>query len=494
MMNSSPVHWKHLRYLLILFAPLWIATTVLFASIAFLGSVISTDYWTATQPLVLRDEATGAALRQGRFPSQTELKAAQETALEMARNHEVVAAALRTIGPPKGSRDPIWPSANLIAGTAKKRVNLKAPQGGEFGGSEVCYLQVEQNSPERARAFCEALFDALSTQMRDVRRIRADSLIAELTHARDLARKNLEDASVRMREIEVNVGSDLGELRNLSEAITGDGVNRRSLEETQRELQQAELQLEKLESLHRLLVQGFEDPTRLLVSGGELLAQQPSLQRLKDGLIDAQLEQSHLAGRLTRHHPRVLEAIETEQEIRSAIQAEISSVIRTMAPVLEVERDRVARLRDKQDNLQRRLDRLAGVRTHYSKISSEVKHATTLVEQAQRALTDAQASRSAALSTNLIAKLGPVTTGDRPNGISTSLTTVGGAAAGLIFGLGTVFLVAPGPNQTRFGRRWSDVIGGRRATDQPCQSTSGGAPPTSTALDRRRSRTPTETA
>ena len=45
------------------------------------------------------------------------------------------------------------------------------------------------------------------------------------------------------------------------------------------------------------------------------------------------------------------------------------------------------------------------------------------------------------------------------------MLTGGGAATGLIFGLGAVFLVAPGPNQFRFGRRWSDVLG-RRASDQ----------------------------
>ncbi len=439
---------------------------MLFAIIGGLYSLVSRDYWTASQPMVLRDEANGAVDRLGRFSSQTDLKAAQETTLEMARNLEVVKTALRLIGPPGGGEDASWPSNEIAAAIAKKRVNIRAPQGGEFGGSEMIYLQVEDSSPERAKAFCESLYASLSQQMREVRRVRADSMIDELTHARDLAKKNLDEASGRMREIEVTFGSDLGELRTLSESLNGDGANRRALDETVRDLQVAELELEKLESLHQLLSQGLRDPNHLLVSGGELLNRQPSLQRLKDGFIDSQIQRAELAGRLTPEHPRMQAAIAAEDEIRVAMQSEAASAIRSMQPVLDVERDRVARLQVKQQNLLRRLDRLAEARTTYSKVASEVKHRTTLLENAQRVLADAEASRSASLSTNLLAKLGPVNTGDSPNGVSTTMMTVGSGSAGLIFGLGMVFLVSPGPNQSRFGRRWSDMLGGRRASDQ----------------------------
>jgi polysaccharide biosynthesis transport protein len=452
-------------YILMLFAPLWIGSTILFAVIGVVYSFTSPDSWTASQPMVLRDEANGAVDRLGRFVSQTELKSAQETTLEMARQHEVVRTAMKAIGPPGGGDAEQWPSNEEIAKTAKKRVNIRAPQGGEFGGSEMIYLQVEEDSPQRAAEFCEAIYTALSQQMREVRRVRADSMIAELVHARDLAQQNLDEASGRLREIEVNFGSDLGDLRNLNENITGDGVNRRSLETTTRELQTAELELEKLMSLNDLLKQGIEDPQHLLVSGGELLARQPSLQRLKDGLIDTQLRRSQLAGSLTDQNPKMKAALSSEAEIRRALQNEAALAILAMRPVLDLEKERVERLRAKQVALQRRLDRLAEARSSYAKIAAEVKHRTTLLENAQRVLADAEASRSASLSTNLLAKLGPTITGDDPNGLPTSIMGVGSAAAGLIFGLGAVFLVAPGPTQSRFGRRWSDMLDGRRSTD-----------------------------
>lgn len=463
---NQPIAWKHLRYVLILFSPLWIGCAILFAAGGIGYSMISRDYWSASQPMVLRDEATGAVDRLGRFASQTDLKAAQETILELARNLEVVTAALKTIGPPSGRPDSNWPSLSTVEGTAKKFVNVRAPRGGEFGGSDMFYLQVQQDSPERAREFCEALFDSLAEQMRQVRQVRADSLIAELTHAKTLAQERLKTAADSMREIEVKFGSDLGELRNLTEAINGEGANRRVLEDTSKELQIAELDLEKLHSLKEFLTRGLSDPNHLLVSGADLLTRQPSLQRLKDGLIDAQLARSKLSGKMRADHPKIKAAEIAEVAIMQAIKEEIASVLQSMQPMIKIETERVERLTAKRDNLEVRLERLAEIRTMYSRYASEVKHRTTLLEQAERALTDAEASRSAAVSTNLIAKLGPVTVSDGPIGPSTKILAVGGGAAGLMVGLGLVFLVAPGPKQPSFGRRWTDRMRQGRASDQ----------------------------
>ena len=468
---------------------------ILFAFVAAGYSFTSTDYWTASQPMVLRDEAVGAVDRLGRFGSQTDLKAAQETILEMARNHEVVRAALKQVGPYQKffsiGTDSNYPSNEIVAAIAKKRVNIRAPQGGEFGGSEMIYLQVEDRDPARAVAFCESLYAALAQQMRDVRRVRADSMIVELTHARDLASRNLDEASRRMQLIEINFGSDLGELRNLTETLTGDGANRRELEENSRDIQAAELVIEKLQSFYQLLEQGQRDPNHLLVSGGDALSHQQSLQRLKDGLIDAQLARAKLAGRVTALHPKMKAAVAAEGRIRAEMQSETVLVMQAMEPVLRVESDRLERLKLKRGNIQRRLDRLAEARTEYATISADVKHRTTLLEEAERVLTAAEATRSASLSVNLLSKLGPVTSANSPNGMSTSMLTAGGAAAGLIFGLGTVFLVAPGPNQSRFGRRWSDMLSGRRSSDRVPSTTASTTPQTpeghgSEGRDRRR--------
>ncbi len=492
-MSTSPIPWKHLRNVLVLFAPLWVGAMLFFGVAGIVYALFSSSIWSAHQPLVVRDTAAGAVERLGRFGSTTELKAAQETILEMAQTPEVVAAALRQIGPPSGKPDAAWPSNRVVESVASDGVNIRAPKGSEFGDTEVLYLEVKAKDPERAKAFCRAMFAQLTNHHRTVRMLRADSIIAELTLARNLAKQNLDDAASRMRVIEVEFGSDLGELRNLSDVVTGDGTTRRTLEETARELQAAELELERLESLHQLLVAGSRDPDALIVSGGDLLSSQPSLQRLKDGLIDAQLATSQMSGNYTNLHPKRRAAIAAEKEIRDRIQHETTSVVAAMQPTLTLERDRVRRLKGKQLELIDRLRRIADVRTGYAKIDAEVRQRTTMLGDAENALADAQASRGAALSTDLIAELGPPQVSDSPIGPSGFLLATGSSMAGLIFGLGAVFLIAPGPNEMRTGRRWSDYLGhGRRASDRTAESVQQSVPASNAnAFGDRRAARPT---
>ncbi|MEM8669675.1 MAG: hypothetical protein AAGG48_19270 [Planctomycetota bacterium] len=467
-MSSAPIPWKHIRQTLILFAPLWGGAVILFGVMGVGYALFRTKSFSARQPLVVRDEANRSFARLGRFPSQTELKAAQETILEMTQNREVVAAALRQIGPPDGVFDPTWPSTEWIDTVANRRVNLLASQGTEFGNTEVVYLQVEAVNKERASMFCDAMFDNLKQQLRNVRRVRADSVIEELTHNRNLASQDLDEATDRLHQIEVKFATDLSELRNLSDSISSDGTNRRTLEQTTRDLQVAELELEKMHALLALLLAGSEDPQRLLVSGGDLLASQPSLQRMKDGLIDAQLRSSELAGTVTSDHPKLRAAAAAEKEIKQRMQQETAAVILAMQPTLKLEQERVERLRARQEELKQRLNHLALARTEYAKLDAEVRHRTEALAEAERLLTEAKASRSAAISTNLIAALGPPQVSDHPVGPSGSTLTFGSVSAGLIFGLGCVFLIAPGPTSSQAGRRWSDFLGaGRRRSDQP---------------------------
>ena len=300
-MSASPIPWKHLRNILVLFAPLWIGAVLIFGLIGASYSFLSDDVYSARLPMVVRDEAIGSVARLGRFASQAELRAAQETILEMAQNREVVTEALRKIGPPGGEVDVQWPSVTIVERTIRNSVDVLAPQGAEFGQTDVVYLEVREKDAERAIEFCHAVFDNLIEHLREIRRVRADGVIAELTHASDLARKNLDEA-----------------------------------------------------------------------------------------------------------------------------------------------------------------------RSTYEEMNSELVHRSEQLAEAEQRLVDAQATRSAVLSTNLVAALGLPQVSDNPVGPGAKTLTFGSMMAGLIFGLGTVFLIAPGPAQTHGRRRWTDHLEGqnRRAEDR----------------------------
>ena len=94
-------------------------------------------------------------------------------------------------------------------------------------------------------------------------------------------------------------------------------------------------------------------------------------------------------------------------------------------------------------------------------------HRTEILAEAERLLSEAEATRSAALSTNLVAELGPPQVTENPIGPGGVTLAAGSSMAGLIFGLGAVFLIAPGPSQSTGRRRWTDYLSGqgRRASD-----------------------------
>jgi hypothetical protein len=152
-MSAASIPWKHIRNLLVLFAPLWIGAMLVFGLIGISYSFFSGEVYSARQPLVVRDDAIRAVDRLGRFASQTELKAAQETILEMAQDREVVAAALRQIGPLEGDLEKDWPSRKTIDSTRRNCVNVSAPHGTEFGKTEIVYLEVKAQNANRAILF-----------------------------------------------------------------------------------------------------------------------------------------------------------------------------------------------------------------------------------------------------------------------------------------------------------------------------------------------------
>src|SRR6056297_2061944 len=124
MPQSAPIPWKHLCQTLWRFAPFWLGVTLLFTGLGIAYAMFSSDQWEASQPLLVRDEANGSVERLGKFASQTELLAAQETLLEMARNPEVGEAALKRLPPPADFQEAVWPTADVSDSTANEAVNL----------------------------------------------------------------------------------------------------------------------------------------------------------------------------------------------------------------------------------------------------------------------------------------------------------------------------------------------------------------------------------
>ncbi len=451
---------------------LWISTTVMFALLG-LSYVLflKSDTWVASQGLIVRDEANGAVMRLGRFQSQTEMKTAQETILEMARNSHVLGNALNKVGRSQKMfglfQENSPPSTAEIDELAKNCIEVRAPRGAELGTTEVIYLDIKQPSQTRALELNKAVCDALEEQLQTVRKARADGVISELTTAMQAAENSLAEATVRLQAIESEAGADLADLRGLTDTNSGGNTNRQVLDAIKSEQRQVELQRHQLAIDLNLAKESFENPDALLLTPSRLVTNQAGLKKLREGLADASINTSGLRGRFTDINPIVVAAVETENRIRSQLREELGLAIATLAKDIEVTDQQLAKLQSQQQQLEKRLEKLAEIRAEYSNVASDVRSRNTQLQEIRRELAQATASRDSAGVSSLLTRLDEPLLGERPIGPGRSVILAGATVSGLLFGLGIVFLLTPLEGHKMFGRRQQDFVMDRRAKSSP---------------------------
>ncbi len=496
---------------------LWLATTAVFAGLGlFYVLFVKGDTWVASQAIIVRDEANGAVMRLGRFQSQTEMKAAQETILEMAHNAQVLNDALKTVG-----REPTWgtwlfgeqpPTSAEIENLARNGIVVRAPRGAELGTTEVIYIDVKQDTPQRSLALNVAVCDALENRMQQVRQARADGVVTELLTAKQTAEVQLRKATERLTQIESEAGTDLSDLRSMTEPAGGGISNRTVLDTIKTELRQADLQLQQLKTDLQLATASYQNPDELLLTPSSLVNSQAGLKTLRDGLAAATINTSQMRGRYTASHPLVQAALQAEANLRVQLRNELGLSIQTLSKDSEIAAERVNTLNTQRRQLESRLGKIANIRAEYSNLANEVRGRNQQLQDAERELAQAQASRDAAINSSLITRLDEPMIGEKPIGPGRSTILAGATVSGLFFGLGIVFLLSPLDGGVSYGRRRFDYSGiaGRRAADKdplPLTSnvTAAGPPidssensvPQRRATERRRdqpSSTPVEVA
>jgi uncharacterized protein involved in exopolysaccharide biosynthesis len=174
-----------------------------------------------------------------------------------------------------------------------------------------------------------------------------------------------------------------------------------------------------------------------------LLESHPSLRRLKDGLIDAQLQTSALLGTMSANHPKVLAAKEAEEEIGWTLHRELDIARRGVEVELRVLADRRTLLEDQLSKTNGRLTNLAAVRAAYANEVAETKSRAALLERAEQNLSEARATRASAKAASLISRIDTPDAGIRPVGPSRAVIALCGVLGGLLAGFGVVFLTVP---------------------------------------------------
>jgi len=432
------------------------------AGVAVLGiiyALVRPDTWEASQALYIREQATADHHRPGNFVDILDMKTVQETIFELAKSNRVLTAALKEVGPPEDCAQPAkWPAAEDVE-DLRDALEMTPPGGAEFGKTEVFYLKVESDDRERAIALTSTICSELQGRFAELREEKYQSMIAELERAESVAEGHLHDATARLAELEQSVGVDLAELRMLHASHSAGTDLRQTLVEVHNEIRRFETDKRQSEQLLALLRSAQKDPGHLLATPNSLLDSQPALRRLKEGLIDAQLETARLAGRLSPEHPQRVAAEHAAAEISRHLHEELALSIRGLEVELQLDNDRIEKLQGRLEADGARLDRLAGLRAEYGNLVAEVQNRTNVLETARANLAEALANQASARTVSLLLPIDEPDTGTDPVGPSRAAIGLIGTFGGFITGLGCLLLTTnPSRPLCDTDWRWSSAI------------------------------------
>ena len=398
---------------------------------------------------MVRNELIGQEDRSGRFASWEAARTAQETILEISKNPSVIEKTLQQVGPPPGKPANDWPDDITIEGM-QGSISISAPNGAEFGKSEVVHLSVKESSRKRAQAVILALLENVETQLREVRRERAISMEGEALQATKLAQENLKKSVDKLTEIESKIGPDLQELRSMNQASTGDGALQRELLQVRAELRDASQTQNMLASQHEMMNKALNDPAHLIQTPNELLQIQPALSDLKKGLSTARLELARVQSRYTDAHPKTRNAKQAVDDTLQQIREELSTALLGLKTQRQLNTNRIEMLKKRESDCVQRSRLLAQVRAEYATLQADVEQRSEVLKTAEEQLNRAQSIRLAAEEVNLITRIEDPQIGSSPLGPSKKMIVLGGMIGGLMIGLGLVtFLSAPlGPQSS----------------------------------------------
>ncbi len=348
-----------------------------------------------------------------------------------------------------GADDNTWPTAQHIA-DFRQNLMITPPGGAEFGKTEVFYLSISDANKDRAAELVRVMASFVDRRMRQIRAREAESMVAELNDGVSAAQTELETKLTTLANFEAEVGTNLSELRILVSPMGGQSEIGQQTLAVKSDLRQAQVDLRRSEQLLVKLQSCQHNPEEFMATPNSLLAAHPALQRLKDGVVDAQLAVARLAGSRSDKHPLVISAKEAQIQATEELRNELPLAVEAIRMDLQLAADRAAELETQLTTIGERSQSLAAQRAPYSRLVAEVENQTQVVDTALKQLNDARAHLAGATSASVLEAIDAVEISHKPSGPGRTSVAGAGGVAGLILGLGLVFLwYAPQPKQPK---------------------------------------------
>jgi hypothetical protein len=439
---------SHFISCLIKYHKVWIATLLLgILAAGIYAFIIKKDVYTARQSLIIRDDLLGSPFKPGRFESLESMKSAQETVLEVARKPEVIRNTLKILGPEASlifgkSGGDSWPSEKAIE-EIQGAISFSAPNGAEFGKTEVIVLNAKSSSRERSVKFIEILLDEIDTKLSEVRKSKLDSMVAEISQATTAANEMMVEAADRLRDMEAQLGSDISTMRNMNEPFGGTSAFDLDLNVIRADKRAVEAKLASALKQRELMNQARQNPTLDLSTSSELLTLQPGLQTMMQGLSTAQMAEAEALGKYWPAHPAVRAARETVQAARRKVFGSIGPSINGLESQIRVLQDRVNELDGLLSRKEGVLKNLTSQRVSYATLEQEVEKKREIFSQSQGRRAEMESLAKTAASADLLTRVGQPQVSTRPDGLGKRALGLAGAIGGLMMGIGLVLLMAP---------------------------------------------------
>ncbi len=421
----------------------WLIPAAVVALAVAVYAVLKPNVYEASLALMMRNEVSTDPQSPGKFRHDDEMKISEETVMEVAGSRAVLERALKQVGPPADARIVgVWPSDETIE-ALRAAIKVAPPKGAEFGKTEIFYLKAADRDPRRAMALVEAIYEQLKSNLGEIRDERARGIVAELEKVVSVAETDLAQGTQKLKQMEKETGADLIELRMVYQGTAMDGELNKTLAVGQGELRLLKTTQAANKEMLRLLLAAQRDPQQLVAAPGPLLESQPTLRQLKQGLVEAQLRASVLAGTVTEDHPQLGVARRAEQDIKRVIFREAGAAAKGLEADIEVMDSRIKTAEEQLNQQKARVERLAALRAEYSNLVDHVEHRRAEMDQAKHLLADTRANQSSSRSSSVVNRIGDPDRPTSPMGPSRATIGLLGLAGGLLTGLAILYLTVP---------------------------------------------------
>ncbi|MDA7950523.1 MAG: hypothetical protein MPJ24_03460, partial [Pirellulaceae bacterium] len=273
-----------------------------------------------------------------------------------------------------------------------------------------------------------------------------------------LAQEDLQQATDKLATLEKSLGVDLAEIRIITEQTGGESNLRANLTTLKQRLSTATTARKTKQQLATILQTLKQNPDHILTTPSDLLASQPTLRRLKEGLADAQLRSANIQGRMSSRHPLVIAAKKTEEEIKMNLHREIDVLLPSLATELQLNKTEIDSHNKQINIIKDRMGYIASLRANYHNLSEEVQQKSLAVNQVEQDLLSTRSALAATKETSMLTKVDTPNVGNYPEGPGKLSIILFGMVAGLLTGCGILFLTVVPNNAAHSSNRPVDLF------------------------------------